>query len=350
MRVVVRADGGAAVGMGHVTRCLALAERLTERGATVTFVTRADTPAVVSRIAGQGCEVVALPGRRDRGADLDALLGRAAAIGARAAVVDVHGFEAAGQAALRAAGLRLTMVDDLGRARFVADVVLNQNLGARAEAYEVEPYTRLLLGPRYAMLRRAFVGRAAAPAGIRPRVLVTMGGGDADNVTLRALRAADALAADFVMDVVLGPAFPHDEAVSAAVERARHPVVIHRDLPDLAGLMAGATLALSAAGSTCWELAHLGVPALLLTLADNQAGIAAGLDAAGFAISLGQAERLSGPALRDALAELLADPDRRARMSAIGRRLVDGDGAARVAAEVMASGPGAAVVGGPVRV
>jgi UDP-2,4-diacetamido-2,4,6-trideoxy-beta-L-altropyranose hydrolase len=337
MRVVVRADGGATMGVGHVMRCLALAERLTDAGATVTFITRTEESALLAHIGAQGCEVVALPRRVERLADLDTLIERATAIGATAAVVDLSGFGAEAQAAVRSAGLRLTVIDDLAGARFVSDVVLNQNIDARAAAYATEPYTRLLLGPRYALLRRAFVGRTASTEGRRPRVLVTMGGGDADNVTLRALQEADALDADFALDVVLGPAFGHGDTIATAARNARHQVAIHRDPADLAGLMTRATLALSAAGSTSWELAHLGVPALLVVLADNQAGSAAGLAAAGFAVSLGEAGRLSGGALREAMAALLADPARRSRMSEVGRALVDGAGAARVAAEVLAA-------------
>jgi len=333
--IIVRADGDAAIGMGHVMRCLALADRLTERGAPVTFVTRASEPAILQRVAAHGCDAVTLPRGGDPAGDVTALLERAAAIGARAVVVDVQGFGAAGQAAIRAAGLRLTVIEDMARTGFSADVVLNQNIGVRADTYAVAPHTRLLLGPRYALLRRAFAGRTATPAAGRPRVLVTMGGGDGDNVTLRTVQEADALDADFALDVVLGPAFPHAESVLQAARAARHPVAVHRDPPDLVDLMAGATVALSAAGSTCWELARLGVPAVLLVLADNQEGNAAGLHAAGFAVALGEATGDGlGPALRAALAALLADPARRARMAAVGRTLVDGEGAARVADEV----------------
>jgi UDP-2,4-diacetamido-2,4,6-trideoxy-beta-L-altropyranose hydrolase len=337
MHVVMRADGGATIGLGHVVRCLALAGALAERGARVTFLTRAGEPAVLARLAAGGFAVAPVPAGDGPVTGVPALLERAAALGARAAVVDVHGLTVDEQAAIRAAGLRLTVIDDLARGRFVADVVLNQNADARPEAYAAAPHTRLLLGPRYALLRPAFVGRTAAPPAGRPRVLLTMGGADPDNVTLQVLRQADALDADFALDVVLGPAFAHGDAVAAAARAARHPVAMHRDPGDLAGLMAGAALALSAAGTTCWELAHLGVPAVLVVLADNQAGNAAGLAAAGFALSLGVAARLSAPALREALAALLADPARRARMAAAGRRLVDGGGAARVAAEVLAA-------------
>ena len=338
MRVVMRADGGTTLGLGHVMRCLALAERLVERGACVTFVTRADEPAVLTRLAAGGFDVAPVRAGAAPARGVATLLERAAAIGAKAAVVDVCGLTVDEQAAIRDAGLRLTVIDDLARGRFVADVVLNQNADARPELYAAAPHTRLLLGPRYALLRPAFVGRSATPPpGGSPRVLLTMGGADPDNVTLRVLREADALDADFALDVVLGPAFPHGDAVEAAARTARHPVALRRDPGDLPGLMAQAALALSAAGSTCWELAHLGVPAVLVVLADDQAGNAAGLASAGVALSLGAAARLSGPALREALGVLLADPVRRARMAAAGRRLVDGAGAGRVAAEVLAA-------------
>jgi len=333
--VVVLADGGAVIGMGHVMRCLALADRLAERGAVVTFVTRAGTPAVLAQAARHGCAVRELESGDDAESDLGAFLDVAGELDAAAAVVDVYGFGIEGQIALRAAGLRLAMIDDAGGAHFVADVVVNQNIHARREAYTVAPHTRLLLGPRYALLRRAFVGRTARPVDGAPRILITMGGGDADNVTLRVLRAADRLDLDVALDVVVGPAFGHLPTVTAAAREARHPVQVHQDPQDLAGLMTRATVALSAAGSTCWELAHLGVPAVLLVLAENQVGVAAGLHAAGFAVSLGEAAGASDAALREALATLLADPARRAAMAQAGRRLVDGAGAVRVAAELM---------------
>ena len=90
IRVVVRADGDAAIGMGHVMRCLALAERLSDRGATVTFLTR-EEPAVLARITAHRCEVITLPRRGDRAADLGTLLERTVTLGARAAVTDSRG-------------------------------------------------------------------------------------------------------------------------------------------------------------------------------------------------------------------------------------------------------------------
>lgn len=332
MHVVIRADGGAAIGLGHVTRCLALADRLRERGARVTFVTRDPSGVVFAKLATGGCDVAAVPEDAD---DLPMLLARARALDAAAVVTDVYGLTVAYQQAVRALA-RLVVIDDLAEGSFLADVVVNQNLGARAASYAVAPHTRLLLGPRFALLRREFVG-PRGPAAPAPRVLIMMGGADPDNVTARALADVDTAAADVTIDVVAGPAFRDLARLASVAAKATHAVRIHHDPPDLPALMAAATLAVSAAGSTCWELCCLGVPAVLLVLADNQIGVAAGLEAAGAAESLGAVDPFPEGRLAHAVEALLADPARRAGMAEIGRGLVDGAGAERVAAEVLAA-------------
>jgi UDP-2,4-diacetamido-2,4,6-trideoxy-beta-L-altropyranose hydrolase len=338
-RVLVRVDGGAAVGLGHVTRCLALAERLQARGAVVTFVTRSNSEAVLARIRAGGCETTLVPDGLLREDDASFLLERVRSLVPRAVVTDSYEVTTGYQRVVRSSGVRLVVVDDLAREHFVADVVLNQNIGACAGQYSAEPYTRLLLGPRYALLRHEFWASRplARQDGAMRRVLITMGGSDPGNLTSRALVAVDAVPDDLVVDVVVGPAFTSHEELTNAVAGASHPVRVHRDPPNLAEIMAEATLAVSAAGSTCWELAFLGVPAALLVAADNQTRIAEGLAAAGFALSLGAAAPFPTAALRDAVGGLLDDSTQRARMARAGRSLVDGRGTDRVADEVLAA-------------
>src|SRR3990172_3162889 len=169
--VVIRAGGGQAIGLGHVTRCLALAEELIDRGMTVTFLTRTPERPVLERMERARCGVERLDGSEEP----SALGGRAAFV-----VVDLYGVTPAYQEAIRSAGARLLVVDDVARSPVVADLLLNQNLGVEAATYSVAPHTRVLLGPRYALLRRAFRGATASPA-VPIRLLVTMGGSDPHN-------------------------------------------------------------------------------------------------------------------------------------------------------------------------
>lgn len=344
MRVVVRADGGPWVGLGHVTRCLALAERLRERGAAVEFLTRTGEGKVLAKIEAAGCAAGALRPGPAGPQDVQALVAEVRRSGARAVVLDLatdsrHLMEEYQQTVKAETGARLLVIDDLARGRFTADVVLNQNIGFGAAQYQVEPHTRLLLGPRYALLRRTFNRIASLPraAGGSRRVLVMMGGADPDNLTAEMLAALDPLPQDFSVDAVVGAAFRHLDALAAVAEKMAHPVELHHDPVDLPALMGCAWLAVSGGGSTCWELAYLGVPPVLLVLDETQERVAVGLAAAGFAVALPPAPPLAAEALRAAVAGLLADPERRGRMAARGPALVDGAGADRVASEVLAA-------------
>lgn len=160
---------------------------------------------------------------------------------------------------------------------------------------------------------------------------MTLGGSDLDNVTLKVLEALALVSSDRLeATVVLGGGNPHRASLEDAASRAAFPIRVIVNAPNVPGLMADADLAVSAGGSTCWELAFLGVPALLLVTAKNQQGIALGLDEAGAAESRGWAGDVTPTALAEALARLAQDAPRRAEMSRRARALVDGRGAERV--------------------
>jgi UDP-2,4-diacetamido-2,4,6-trideoxy-beta-L-altropyranose hydrolase len=333
MRVLIRADGGASIGLGHLTRCLALAVRLRARGAEVVFVTSPADPAVLDKIRGAGCLVEPLPKDCDEDAAVAFLLAVAAKRGAPLIVVDSYRIELKHQVAIKGAGLKLLAVDDFGTGRFAADFVFNPNLTARAENYSVDAGARLLLGPAYALLRPEFLeaaGRPAAPSP-DPRILITMGGSDPSGLTREAWKILDAAPGAFALDLLVGAAYPEAGALARDVAAARHATVVHHDPPDVPGLMRRATLAVSAAGSTCWELACLGVPSIVLVTADNQKGVAEGLVKSGFAVCPGGISAAAKEA-----AALLTNQARLKAMSAAGKALVDGRGAERVAEAVLA--------------
>lgn len=326
MRVLVRADGGAGIGLGHVTRCLALAGALRARGAEVVFVTSPEDPAVLAKIKAAGGLVETFPKGADEDAAIAFLLAVAAKAPTRLVVADSYRVEPKHRRAIMAAGLKLLALDDFGSGAVDADFVLSPNLTAGADA-------RRLFGPRYALLRPEFPAAAGRPlekAGV-PRILVTMGGSDPAGLTREAWKALDAAPGSFALDLLVGAANPQAGALARDAAAARHETVAHHDPADVPGLMRRAALAVSAAGSTCWELACLGVPSIVLVTADNQKGVAEGLVKSGFAV---RADGVSAAATQ--AAALLADPARLKAMSAAGKALVDGRGAERVAEAVLA--------------
>ena len=247
-------------------------------------------------------------------------------------VVDGYQFDAGYQQRLKQAGLRLLWLDDDGLTRrYVADFVLNQNLGASATLYaDRAPDTQLLLGPRYVLLRRPFLNWRTWERKIGPaakKILVTLGGSDAANVTLRILEALPrALALE--VTVLAGASNPNLESLQTYCSCTGDRLIVDaRNMPEL---MAWADLAVSAAGSTTWELAFMGLPALLLVLAENQVAAAERLAQAGIFANLGWHYAGSTDLFAERLVELAGEPTRREQMSRKGRALVDGRGAERV--------------------
>lgn len=334
--LLIRTEADRRTGTGHVMRCLALAQAWTNAGGSARFALANTPDSVADRIAQEGLEVVHLESPASLADDADQTISALSSEHGGWLAVDGYGFDAAYQERVTSAGVPLLFVDDYGHAgRYSADLVLNQNLYATEALYQHrETRTRLLLGTRYALLRREFV---ASPPGDRHvpnearRVLVTLGGSDPDNVTgivLRALRLAPELELDIV--VVAGAANAHVDLLRHDIEAFPHAVRLLTNVSDMPQLMRWADLAVSAGGSTCWELAYMGVPIIAIVLAPNQEPIARSLAQSGAARDAGQGRNLSAVRLAEMIRELVASAPERRRMSERGRALVDGCGAQRV--------------------
>jgi UDP-2,4-diacetamido-2,4,6-trideoxy-beta-L-altropyranose hydrolase len=290
--------------MGHLVRCRALGQAWQDAGGEVRFAS-----------AGEGAMETARLAR---------------SIGAEWVVLDGYHFGADFVDTLQDSGLKVLFVDDYGHAdRYTAELVLNQNLHASDVFYAARgASTGLLLGPRYALLRREFLAtrRESDQPAVARKALVTLGGSDPENVTAKVIRALARLEMpDLEVVVVVGPTNPR------RYTRAPKGVTrVVRDPNNMAELMAWADAAVSAAGSTCWELACMGLPALAIVCADNQQAVAESLHQAGTLESLGAHDMLAGRDIAAALKCLLRSQRIRRSMAEHGRALVDGRGASRV--------------------
>ncbi len=251
-------------------------------------------------------------------------------------VVDGYHFSDEYQGRLKEAGLHVLAVDDYGHAsHYRADLVLNQNIYADESLYlHREAYTRLMLGPRFILLRREFWrwrGWQRRGVAVARKVLVTLGGADPDNVThkvIRALQKTGSAALEAV--VVVGGISPHFQALQSAASDSSVPICVVRDIRDMPSLMAWADMAVTAGGSTCWELAFMGLPGLVLALADNQRAVAQSMEAQGLGINVGWHQDISLVHLAESLDGLGQDVSLRTEMSRRGQALVDGNGGTRV--------------------
>ena len=333
--IIIRADESLSIGTGHVMRCMALAHAWQREGGKVAFLGLCESMGVREKIQKGGFDIISLPNCYPSPEDLQTTLNMLNNKAARL-VLDGYHFDATYQKAVRDAGHFLMVVDDNAHLpQYHANILLNQNINARSLSYCIDSDTRLLLGTKYTMLRPEFMEWANLRRHIPDlanKVLVTMGGSDPDNVTQKVVRAlAQVPGENIEVKVVVGPSYPHLQILRASIHSLACGFQILQNITDMSALMAWADVAVTAGGSTCWELAYMGLPALVIVLADNQKYIAEGMDQAGAAINLNWHDEVSTGQLAEALSDLLKSGGQRRQMSEMGKSLVDGLGAARVA-------------------
>lgn len=324
--LLIRADANSTIGTGHVMRCLALAEAWLERGGRVVFVSE-PLPAVISRrIELIGAAVVPTSG-------IELLL---QAHAPRAVVVDGYHLGADVQSALAATGAQVLVIDDDGTtATRAAHFVVNQHASATRDLY-TNLDAKLLLGPDYTLLRRAFWTAAPVqepPAHAR-RLLVSFGGADPMNLTPRVIDAVAPLAGFEAL--VLGGTANARAAELRAPSDAIASIQVVPHIDDIATQMRRTDLAIVAAGGTCWELAACGVPLIAVAVAKNQLAVTASIERLRLGITMPHAE-FTIEAVRATIMSIANDPGRRGDMARRGRAAVDGCGALRVVDALLAT-------------
>ena len=334
-------------------RCLALAETLRRQGADVRFVCREQDGHLCEVIESRGIPVSRLVRAGDHGPrEGNGWLGTswerdaaetASFLSGQAVdwlVVDHYGIDARWEQKLASRVKRIMVIDDLADRPHLCDVLLDQNLVAHLHtryAGRVPERCRMLLGPQFALLQPEYVtarSRATPRTGALRRIVVAFGGADAPDLTGRALRAVLSLGrADVTVDVVVSTAGRLSAIKGLAA--GHHQVRVHDRLPTLAPLMVDSQLAIGGSGSTTWERLCLGLPALVVTLADNQRPAAAELQRRGLLRWVGHHDEVDEAELASAIArEIERGADEECSRRALAT--VDGRGAERVTAAMSA--------------
>ncbi|MBI3096121.1 MAG: UDP-2,4-diacetamido-2,4,6-trideoxy-beta-L-altropyranose hydrolase [Rhodocyclales bacterium] len=337
--VVLRADASARVGLGHLRRCATLARRLRTAGAEIHFLAKTEDfdPALEIGDIAEACVPIdpTLQGEPDAARTAAYCLNA----GADRLIVDHYQVDEAYQSVLRDAGIRWLQFDGAANMPLWADWVVSMSAAAdeaRYRALQRRPETRLLVGPRYAILRDEFLRwRAPRPISLRAnRLLLTFGGGDDRGACLACLEALRTTT-EFEITILSSSYNPQIPSIRSWLER--NPAIrghLLLDDKDVARRMTKADIAITAGGTTTFETAMLGLPALVIQIADNQRANSQALERAGVAIDLGPLEQLDTDQLRDKLLGLAGAPGLRQRMANFGRESVDGLGAERIVREL----------------
>jgi len=342
-----RYDVSPAIGAGHMARCLALGAALERHGYMSVHVVGHEGIGLLP--AHLRADAIAIRPGEAGGEVLLRTLGRRADL----CVVDHYGIDGKDESELARACHHLAVIDDLADRRHAADALIDSAPVQAPGRYAtlIGPGTLELLGADYALLRADFIRQRFMPSGgatTRPSVLISMGGTDPVDATSMMLEEVMELGPDIGITIVLGRGAPHRDEVAARVAAFRGRADVLSAVEDMASLANRHTLAVGAPGVSALERACLGLAQVLVTTAANQATVAMGLDRAGAALCLGPVAELVPGAVRSAASDLLTNSSRREQMRHAARRLVDGRGAPRVAAHLVApqrDRQGAALIG-----
>ena len=353
MNVVFRVDASVRIGSGHLMRCLTLANVMRDQGAEVLFVCR-DLPGNLCHLLRKrGFRVQQLPDpvlyhqgeRREADGDLapevdaqtDADETMAVLVaeskrntnrGIDLLVVDHYALDFSWEEKMRPWTRSIMAIDDLADRRHDCDILLDQNyynnLDDRYESLLPDHCLRLL-GPKYALLRPEFLverQRLRKRDGIVRQMLVFFGGNDPSNETGKALQAIQMLGeVDIAVDVVVGAGNPHQDQIRLLCSRIPG-TCFHCQIDNMAELMAGADLAIGAGGTAMWERCYLGLPSLVVIIADNQLQTVMAAAGAGAVISAGPKESLRPEKLAHHINELISRPDQLRDMSVNALKLM----------------------------
>jgi len=337
MRLCIRADANSAIGTGHIMRCIALAQAWQDQGGHVTFVSHCESTALAQRIIREGFGFIPIEYPHPHPSDIRHTLDALSAISYQLSancwfVLDGYHFTPEYHKAIRDTGICLLVIDDMNHLPYYrADILLNQNIHATDLEYCCNGDAILLLGSRYVLLRREFLKyrhfKRQTPNKAK-KILVTLGGADPDNVTLKIIKALNLLKnSDIEVRVVVGPANPHVASLKHELDSSPFAFHLLQSVNNMPELMAWADLAISAAGSTCWELIFLSLPTIVLVLTENQLPVAEYLMNNEAVVNLGWSNQCSCDSISLFLESFLQDKDLRDRLSTNGSTLVNGQGA-----------------------
>jgi len=320
---------------------MALAQAWKRRGGEVHFATACKNPVILKTMLDEGFGRLPLEETPPQGNRLEEGIRSfwsSSECDRSWVVLDGYPFGWEYQKAVKESNKQLLVVDDYAHLpRYEADVLLNHNLEAEKLEYKANKECVFLLGPRYALLRREFLEakQATETPDSAKRLLVTLGGSDPEGVTFRILEGLSRVKGpEMEVKILVGPANPRLEEVKGAAAASGLRCEIVETSTKMPVLMAWADLAITAGGGTCMELAFMGVPFLVIALAENQKQVMSGFANKAAAVALGWHADLEPTRIAAELHALAKDRSRREGFSRLGQALVDGLGAPRVT-EVM---------------
>lgn len=345
MRVIgIRVDGGPGIGFGHIMRCLSIAKEFVRLGHKVYFICR--YLEAVNRIRFDGFNVIRLNSKytmdflisckdkeelyRNEAAEIAEILKECSI---EALIIDTYNVSKDYFLELKRNVRVLCYIDDLNKFSYPVDIIVNGNItGKRLNYIKYFEDEVLLLGPEYNLIRDEFKGipKRTIFKDVR-KIMITTGATDPYNTSLFVLQVllGKCKMGSIGFNIVVGDCFQNKDLLYK-VARENSNVTLHENVKKISEIMLSSDIAISAAGSTLYELCACGTPTLSIILADNQEGIAEAMQQEGYIDTLGWYNTVNSDMLIDKVLNLACNYEKRQRLSRRMQELVDGLGTSRV--------------------
>ena len=345
MHVVIRADASSSIGTGHIMRCLTLAKELKKRGANITLITQS-LPKNLYLIANNFTDHIyeidvsesldnsshVLNWQEDALSSIN-IVRKIAPV--KLLIVDHYQLDINWEDLMRPYVEKIVVIDDLANRLHDADFLLDPNYPDDEERYKTKlpPKCKILSGTKYALLREEFqLDNFVDVKCERNRLLIQFGGADSTNITEFTVRAlAPLLEKGMPCDIVVGSAYEHEEDLKSTLDEFNFPFVkLHVSVNNISTLMSCAKLAVASGGTSVWERCCVGLPSIVMAIADNQVSPLIRLEETQAIHYVGCAENVLPLDLLYTVNLYWNDSKRLEKMSIFGSKLIDGKGASRV--------------------
>ncbi len=335
--LIIRADANSEIGIGHVMRCLALAQEWTDKGGKAVFAGNITNEPLIKKLKNCGFEYIPIiKSYPESSSDAVQLIQAAKAAPAGSWIVlDGYFFDTQYQSLIRSIHPDVMVIDDYHHLdSYDARIILNQNLGSETIAYKTNGKASVLSGSRYAMLRKEFRNTSSTSGQVNnyaaTKILISMGGADTHNASLSVLKALSSLEDKTQVTLIVGPANPHLNSLEQFSEVSTLKFSIKSNVENMAEIIAENDIFIGAGGSSCWEVCCLAKPLIIITTAENQVRLSHKLAEAEAAIYLGKAENVERNEIQRAVASLISSPEARKKLTDNARTIIDGKGVSRI--------------------
>jgi UDP-2,4-diacetamido-2,4,6-trideoxy-beta-L-altropyranose hydrolase len=333
VNIVFRVDATKNIGLGHLMRCYALAEELVKNKNTCFFVSNIDCEKIIEKINKSNIILEKISTSPNSKQDIDYLINFSRNNNINWIVTDHYEIHSEYIKTIKDNRFNVLSIDDTAQTYYKSDIVINQNIGSEKLTFHSDRNTRFLLGPKYVMLRDELLKREKKRyINDVEKILVTLGGIDYGNITIKILKLLKEIIDNNIeIIVVIGTLNKIEEDLKSEINTLDNSHFRFVFSPEnMAELYLESDIAISAGGSSCYELAYFGIPNIIITVADNQLNIAKELDKLNVSIYLGGKEKFCHSKIKENVLKLINDNSLRKNMAENGRKLVDERGKQRI--------------------